>query len=73
MRAHTHVYKPKQGAAAERRSGMTAGQVVDVEEGMDAEDEEYRVVALRDAAGAVPDVLIRIRASTTSAQVSAVS
>jgi len=55
--SHTHTFT--QGAAAERRFGMTAEDVVDVEnveEGGDEEEEvgERVVVALRDAAGAVP-------------------
>jgi len=57
--SHTHTHAFTQGAAAERRFGMTAGDVVDVEnveEGGEEEEEvgERVVVALRDAAGAVP-------------------
>jgi hypothetical protein len=53
-------------AAAERRFGMTAEQVVECEPVFgeveaQVEDDEGMVVALRDAAGAVPDVLMRVR------------
>ena len=56
-------------AAAERRSGMTADQVVEVEGG--GEEGGGLVVALRDAAGGIPDVLLRVWRSTSAAAVRA--
>ena len=56
-------------AAAERRSGMTADQVVEVDGA--GEEGGGLVVALRDAAGAIPDVLLRVWRSTSAAAVRA--
>jgi len=48
---------------------MTADEVVNAEEGVEGEEEGGMVLALRDAAGAVQDVVVRVGASTTVAQV----
>ena len=58
------------GAAAERRFGLTAEDVLDVEEeDEEAVEGEGMLVSLRDAAGVVPDLLMRIGAATSVARV----